>query len=248
VATLETIGISVIDITLSAIADYEALKDEETNTALGAVVNIGAETTIVSIFNKGILINTKVIQYGGSNIDSDIAYIYKIDKDIAKKIKETFAVSHKRYANVDEIYEIVNDDKKQIRINQYEITEVVYYRLIDIFKIIKNDIKNLTNKEINYIIITGGASEMIGFKATAEEIFPCNIIIKELKTIGIRNSKFSTNIGMINYFNQKLLLKGKEYSMISEELVDEMVSTKKQLLNINNDSVIGKLFGYFFDN
>ena len=36
--------------------------------------------------------------------------------------------------------------------------------------------------------------------------------------------------------------------MISEEAADEMVSNKKQLLNINNDSVIGKLFGYFFDN
>ena len=248
VATLETIGISVIDITLSAIADYEALKDEETNTSLGAVVNIGAETTTVSIFNKGILINTKVLQYGGSNIDSDISYIYKIDKNISKKIKETFAVSHKRYANVDEVYELTNDDRRQIRINQYEITEVVYYRLIDIFKIIKNDIKNLTNKEISYIIITGGTSEMIGFKATAEEVFPCNIILRELKTIGIRNNKFSTNIGMINYFYQKLILKGKEYSMISEEAADEMVSNKKQLLNINNDSVIGKLFGYFFDN
>ena len=248
VSTLETLGLSVVDVTISPIADYEALKDEETNTNLGALVNIGSETTTVSIFNKGVLIGSKVIQSGGRNIDGDISYVYHITKDVARKIKETFAVCHKRYSNLDEIYEIVNDDNLPVRINQYEIADVAYYRLVDILKVIKTDINNLTNKEISYIIITGGTSEMIGFKAVAEEVFPCNVIIRELKTIGIRNNKYSSNIGMVNYFSQKLSLKGKEYSMLSSEETDEMVSTKKQVLNVNNESVVGRLFGYFFDN
>lgn len=248
VKTLEEIGLSVTDLTLSAIADYEALGDEETSNNLGALVNIGSETTTVSIFNKGVLISTKVLGLGGRNVDSDIGYVYRVSKDVAKKIKETFAVAHKRYANTDEIYELINDESKPLRINQYEITEVVYCRLIDIMKTVKNDIKNLTNKDISYIIITGGTSEMTGFKAAAEEVFPCNIIIRDPKIIGLRNSKYSTNIGMINYFYQKLLLKGKEYSMVAQEEADEIISTKKQILNFNNDSVIGKFFGYFFDN
>lgn len=248
VSTLEQLGLSVTDITLSPIADYESLKDEETDNNLGALVNIGSEITTVSIFNKGVLISTKVVQFGGRNIDADIGYVYHITKDVARKIKETFAVAHKRYASIEEVYEITNDDSKSLRINQYEITEVAYYRLIDLLKIVKTDINNLTNKEVSYIIITGGTSEMTGFKATAEEVFPYNIIIKEPKIVGIRNNKYSTNIGMINYFYQKLNLKGKDYSMFSNEETEEIVSTKKQVFNINNDSVIGKLFGYFFDN
>ena len=41
--------------------------------------------------------------------------------------------------------------------------------------------------------------------------------------------------------------RGREYSMLNDEQVDELVSTKKKS-NGSNDSFVGKVFGYFFDN
>ena len=52
---------------------------------------------------------------------------------------------------------------------------------------------------------------------------------------------------MIKYFNKKSEFRGREYSMFSEEQTNELVSTKKKS-NLSNDSFVGKVFGYFFDN
>ena len=76
----------------SAMAQYQAIKDKK----VSAVINIGHETTNVSIFNKGILMNTETIQIGGNNIDNDIECIFGVNVFDARKIKEKFSSSHKR--------------------------------------------------------------------------------------------------------------------------------------------------------
>ena len=106
VGLIESIGIEVVDISLNCIGDIYALKNKEMEEQIGAIINVGAEITSVSLYNKGIIVKNSIIQLGGSNIDNDIAYICKIDQDVACKIKEKFALAHKRYASVNDTYEI----------------------------------------------------------------------------------------------------------------------------------------------
>ncbi|MGI6309407.1 MAG: cell division protein FtsA [Bacilli bacterium] len=248
VSVLEKIGIEVIDIVLGGIGDYTALRSTPTETCLGAVVNIGAETTNVSIFNRGIIIKNEVIQLGGRNIDNDLAYIYKLDKADAKEIKEKFAVANKRYAQINESYRVMNLYNEELRLNQYEVSEVVSSRIEEILNFVKKQINLLTNKEISYIIVTGGVSEMPGFNGVVLEVLGKHSYVADLNIMGVRNNKFSTLIGAIKYFNDKLILRGKDYSMFDKEKETDLISTKNQILSFSSDSVIGKVFGYFFDN
>lgn len=248
VSILESVGLEVTDITFNAIGDYCEFRNVETDTCVGAIINIGAHTTNVSIFNKGVMIKSEILDIGGKNIDNDIAYIYKLDKIVAKEIKETFAVANKRLASVNEIYETTNLMGQLLKLNQYEISEVVSSRIIEILKLAKKQINVLTNKEISYIMITGGISEMPGFQLVVEEILGKKAYTMDMNSIGIRKNALSSVSGIIRYFYEKLILRGKEYSMFSKEQEEELVSTKKRLLNFSNNSVIGKVFGYFFDN
>ncbi len=242
VSLIENIGIEVVDISLNSIGDINALKVKGMEEKLGAIINIGSETTTVSIYNKNILIKNSIIGMSGRDVDNDIAYMYKIDLDTAKKIKEKFALAHKKYASSSEIFELPGDRK----INQAEVSEYAMSRLEDILTLAKTELLELTNREMEYIIITGGMSNMNHFELVAESIFGKNVIIGNVRLIGIRNNKYSSAIGNIVYFINKLKVKGKNYTMVNDTDMEVLSSTKKNLINVSNESMLGKVFGYFF--
>jgi cell division ATPase FtsA len=113
-------------------------------------------------------------------------------------------------------------------------------------KLAKKQTYLLTNREISYIIITGGTSEIPGINYLIDEVFDKNTLVGTIDTIGIRSNKYSTVSGLIKCFNAKLNLRNKEYSMFGINDVEELSNQKKKL-NFNDNSVLGKVFGYFFD-
>lgn len=247
VGLIESVGVEVIDISLNCIGDIYAFKNKELDEQVGAIINIGAETTSVSLYNKGIVVKNSIIQLGGRNIDNDIAYIYKIDLDSALKIKEKFALAHKRYASVNDTYEVSTANDEKLKINQFEVSEIVMSRIEEILTLAKKEINILTNKKIQYIIITGGTSNLAHFNYIAEDVFGKDVKIGNVKLTGIRNNKYSSSVGNIIYFINKLKLKGKEYSMFSKSDIEELSSTKRSLINISSESMLGKVFGYFWN-
>ncbi len=249
VSLLSAMGLDVKDITFNSIGDYYEFKSDDIDNSISAVINIGSDTTTVSLFIKGILAKTSIINIGGKNIDNDIKYIFKVDILEARELKEKFAIAHKRYASSNEIIEVSNINGEMIKINQYEISEVVMERVLEILNFAKKELKVLTNKEISYIIITGGVSEMFGFKATVDEVFGPGIAPVSLKTLGIRKNQFSSCSGMIRFFDEKVNLRGKpNYSMFNKSDEEDLISSKKKITNFSNRSILGKVFGYFFDN
>lgn len=242
VGLIENLGIEVIDISLNSIGDINALKTKDMEDKIGAIINIGSETTTVSIYNKNILIKNSIIGMSGKDVDNDIAYMYKINPDDAKKIKEKFALAHKKYATSSEIYELPGERK----IDQSEVSAIAMSRLEEILSLAKKELLELTNREMEYIIIIGGMSNMSHFELVAESIFGKNVIIGNVKLIGIRNNKYSSAVGNIVYFINKLKIKGKNYTMINDTDMEVLSSTKKNLINVSNESMLGKVFGYFF--
>lgn len=244
---IESIGVNVEDISFNNIGDINTFKTAQTEKEIGVVINIGAETTTVSLYNKNIVIKSKVIDLGGVNVDNDIAYIYKIDKEQARKIKEKFALAHKFYASTNDLYEVTTKNNEIIKINQFEVSEVVSSRLEEILSIALKEINNLTNKQIQYIIVTGGMSNMAHFQQLIDEKLGKYAIIGSIRLIGVRNNKYSSAIGNIIYFINKLKLRNKQYSMFNKKEIEELSSTKKNVINLSNDSMLGKVFGYFWN-
>ena len=244
ISIFQSLGIDVVDVNLGSIADYNEFKNNTSDTGVSAVINIGHDITTVSLFNKGIIINSEVIQIGGKNIDNDISYVFKLDKKDSSKLKENFAVAHKKFSRVNDVKEAVTTNRDLISINQYDISQVVMSRLTEILKLAKKQTYLLTNREISYIIITGGTAELPGMSYLVEEIFGSNAKVGNIDTIGIRNNKYSTVSGLIKGINDKLESRDKEYTMID---LDNDASGQNKL-SINDSSVLNKVFGYFFDN
>ena len=242
VSIIESLGIEIVDISVESIGDMNCFRTETLDKSISAIINVGADITTVSLYNKSIPVITKIIGAGGNDIDRDLASMYKIDLKDARKIKEKFALAHVRNASVHDIYETVNIDNVKIKINQKAASEVVMSRISEILTLAKNELKDLTNKPIQYIIITGGTSNMLDFEYVLHDVLP--VASKgAVKLVGVRNNKYSTVIGNIIYFLNTLKLKGMDYSMLSEDDMDELSSPRE---NSNDDTMLGKVFGYFF--
>lgn len=233
-------GLEVVDFTYGIIGDYYENCNATLNKQLGVVVNIGHGKTEIGIFNKGIILKGSILPVGSKKIDKDISFIYKINKKLAKDLKETFAVSVENYADSNDVVEANNNSGEKININQVEISQIVEARLLEIIKSVKNEINNLTNREISYIIITGGITNLVGFPYLVDNLFKCEKIISNMTDIGVRSNDFATCLGLIKYFDKKMKFRNIEYSMVSNDEKNELTTKKKG----NRDKLFDKLSLY----
>ena len=243
---VEKSGVEVVDLCLSAPSSFEEIKTKEYKEKVTALIDIGKENTTISIFNKGIITNSKVLNIGSKIIDEDISYIYYTTKKTARKIKENFGIAHPRYANKSETYETRDVNAKLLSINQYELAGIINKRLVEILNISKNELKVLTNKQISYIMVIGGIVDMPSVDFVLEDIFGYMAKSYSENTLGIRKSRFITVQGAIKLFVKKLNKRGKEYTMFSSEDEDGLIHSKTRIGR--SDSVFGRFFSYFLDN
>ncbi len=244
---LKLSGLETVDIAYTSTGDYYAVKNKKLDELVGAIINIGENKTNVAIYNRGIQIKNSVIPVGSKNVDKDIAYIYKIDLKQAKKLKENFAVAVSKKADNTDVIEVTNSENETNKITQVDISKVVEARLRELLKLVKNEIKNLTNREIRYIIITGGLSEMAGFQNIVDDEFGFVARVCNISTIGVRHNKYSSSLGIIKYFFDKLSLRGKTYNMVDDEEINNLIKTTENVVENTDENITSKIFRHFFD-
>ena len=243
---LEKIGVNLLDYTLGSIGDYYEFQKEIMKENVGCIINIGYMKTEVSIFNKGILTNTETLNLGAYHIENDLAYIFKVSLATAKEIKNDLCAAHKRNVSASIKKEYLTKTNEKMEISEYEATEVSTARVEEILKFAKKQINLLTKKEIHYIMITGGVSEMPNFNLLLEEVFGHSAKIGQTKEIGVRSNIYSSSVGLIKYYEEKLRIRNQEFSIFNENEIESLGSAPKK--SFGDNSILGKLFGYFFDN
>ncbi len=244
---LKLSGIEVIDLAFTTTGDYYEIKNNSIDNLVGAVINIGCLSTNVSIFNKGIQIKNSLLNVGSKNVDNDISYIFKTSSMESARLKEKFAVANFGDADRNDFEEVVCVGGEKININQLEISEVIEARLLEILKLVKKEIKNLTNREISYIMVTGGITELLGFQNTLDKVFGIKARVLNSSTVGLRHNKYSSVLGLIKYYDDKLTLRDKSCNMLNEDEINKIASSEENK-TITNDNIISRVFGHFFDN
>lgn len=238
-------NLDIIDITTTGLADYYNFKSKELDTKNIAIVNLGSTTTNISIFSKGIFINNKIIDDGGFYIDKEIASVYNLKRNETEYLKEKLALAVINNADENETITLTNKNGEEITVNQYELSKIVSEKMDNLLKIIKKNINLLTKKEISYIIITGGLSEIKDINLLINNVFNKNGKIGKINNLGARDNSYSVALGMLKYFNSKLILRNREFSSLTEEEIDAMCTISEK--NTSKNSLISRVVGYFFD-
>ena len=243
---LDNLGISVVDISYDVVGNYFALKTDDMDTNCGVIIDIGYLSTSVSIYNKGVLVNTEKIKVGGFNVLKDISYVYKISLESAKDVYKRVGLGNSKNAsNLDKV-EIKDNNGDKLIVNQVNLSEIIESRIQEILRMAKKQINTLTKRQISYIICTGGIANIGDFDLNVLEIFGKNARVGYINTIGIRDTRYASTLGLIKWYDYNAKLKNYDYSILSLEEQEEF-SKEESEARTSSNSIIGKVFDYFFE-
>ena len=143
----------------SVVAAARAVLSERQKENGVAVVDIGAATTSVAVFEENDLQYIGVVPVGSNNITNDLAVMLAIDTEVAEEIKRRFATGN--FGAVDSPV-VIRWKGKEIRFERSQIDEVVQARLDEILTLVRKELRKAHYEQRlpEGIVLTGGGAKM----------------------------------------------------------------------------------------
>ena len=204
----ETANINVADMYLAPLALANAVLTEAERRSGCALVDIGADTTTVSVFWKNVLRHLVVIPLGSNNITKDIASL-QMEESEAENMKLKYASAYTDNSEIDPTLKYSIDHERQVESRKF--IEIVEGRLEEIIENVRYQIPDdYYGKLLGGIVLTGGGSNM----KNIEKAFTNNTRIEKVRvakfvttTINSSNELIKNKNGMMNTV-LGLLIKG----------------------------------------
>jgi len=154
----ETAGIRVAEMYLAPLALADSVLTEAEKRSGCVLVDLGADTTTVSVYSKNILRHLAVIPLGGNNITKDIATLQMEESD-AERMKLKYASAFTDNNDIDNDLKYSIDTERQIESRKF--IEIVEGRLEEIVENVWFQVPSeFYDKLLGGIILTGGGSNM----------------------------------------------------------------------------------------
>lgn len=187
------------------------LTHDERELGVG-LIDLGAGTTEVAVFERGSLWYTSVIPLGGDNFTNDIAVGLRTPIPEAEKIKKKFGCVAAPVMDEHETIEVptVGRGRKPRVLSRQILADIIQPRAEEIFRLVDADLKRMGyEKSLNSgIVLTGGTALIEGLEEVAEEIF--ELPVRRGDPLGVAGlvdrvstPDYATAVGLILYgFNQ----------------------------------------------
>lgn len=150
-------GLSVIDIIAAPLATSMSLLSHRQKVVGSLLVDIGAETTSVAIFENENILSLNIFPFGSADITNDIALGFQLHLDVAEKTKK----------------------EGNPNLPKKKLEEVIDARLSDMFELIEGHLKKVKRAGLlpAGAIITGGGSSLGQFESAAKNALNLPIAI-----------------------------------------------------------------------
>ena len=194
-------GIEISDIIPSPLASCEAVLTERDKERGVAVIDIGASTTSFSIFEEQNLVHFSVLPVGSMNITNDIAIAFKIDLDLAERIKKEFGTCS--FKGKETPIKIEIEEGKIFLISKKVLSKVISERMGEIFSQLNQQLKEIKmeKKLPAGVVLTGGGAKLAKIKDLAQEKFSLPVRIGKILNCPSleRELEYSVCWGLILY-------------------------------------------------
>mgnify|MGYP004463461883 FL=1 len=167
--SLDNAGIKVAEMYLAPLAMADSVLTEAEKRAGCVLVDLGAETTTVSVYYRDKLRNIAVLPLGGSNVTKDLESL-QIDEINAEamKLKHASALTNEKDIDADATLPI--GDGRTILSRKF--IQVVEARMLEIVENVKYLVPHeFADKLLGGIVLTGGGSNMKNVEKLFHEVF-----------------------------------------------------------------------------
>ena len=201
----ETADIAIAEMLNAPLALAEAVLTEAERRSGCALIDIGSDTTTVSVYSKNILRHLAVIPLGGSNITKDIATLQMEESD-AEKMKMKYASAYTENNEIDNNLKYSIDQDRQVESRRF--IEIVEGRLEEIIENAWYQVPSeYYDKLLGGIILTGGGANLKNIERAFQNHthidkirvakFPIQTITGGNDDIKARNGMMNTVLGLL---------------------------------------------------
>lgn len=209
-------GLNIDGIVTEPLGTSTVILNEDEKELGAAVIDIGAETTDISVFKKGSLVYTKLIPVGGNHITNDISIVCKISSSDSEKIKKHYGAASADMIKNDEIIKINNiAGKGEKEVNILEVAEIMEARIDEMLMLIKKSLIDsgmMESLSAGLVITGGGLFNIKGISEVAQSYFDIPIRLGYPNYIGVANPIYSAAAGIAMY-----VLKNKRTSLLTNK-------------------------------
>ena len=188
----ETAGINVAEMYLAPLALADSVLTETEKRSGCALVDLGADTTTVSVYSKNVLRHLAVIPLGINNIIKDIASLQMEESD-AEKMMLKYASAYTDNNDIDNNLKYPVDAERQVEARKF--IEIVEGRLEEIIANVWCQVpEEYCDKLLGGIILTGGGSNM----REIEKAFRNYIHIEKIRVAKFVTQTITSSLPEIN--------------------------------------------------
>jgi cell division protein FtsA len=209
-------GVETIDVVASPLAISNIALSEKQKIVGVALVNIGDQTTSLSVFENGLLISINTFSIGSSDITNDIALGFKIPLETAESLKLGNGIEE---------------------FSKKKLNEIVEARLCDIFESIENTLKKIKRAELlpaGIVFVGGGANSPLLTELSKSVLkLPSSLgttdIFGNSKT-RLRDPSWFTALGLLTVGKDNSGFEGSSFKNLLKDLKNSIKSSIKQLM------------------
>ena len=215
-------GVEAIDVIASPIACAGIVLSEKQKIVGVALVDIGAETTSLSVFEDGKLISMHTFSIGGTEITNDIALGFKIPLEKPDELKLGNLPAH---AGAREEF------------SSKKLNEVIEARLCDIFESVENNLKKIKRAELlpAGVVFVGGGANTPGLLELSKSVLKLPSSIGATDIFGtaktkLRDPSWFTTLGLLTAGKDGGSYSDSSFSNLFKDLKNTIKSSMKQLM------------------
>src|SRR6201990_3018944 len=170
-------GLVVADMVLEQLAAAEASLTEDDKEFGAALVDVGAETTGLIIYQRGAVQHTAVFPLGGSHFTNDIAFGLRTPIPEAEKIKRSVgcasssSLSEAQRGRMVEVASVGGRAPRQL--SRQSLCDILQPRAEEVLMHVSDEIRDSGwNRQLSSgVVLTGGGALLDGMVEIAEQVF-----------------------------------------------------------------------------
>ncbi len=186
-----------------------ALVDDELEMG-AACIDMGGGTTTLSIFSDGQFVHAEAVPVGGNNVTVDLAKGLSTRLEDAEQLKMIHGSVLPSNADDRDLINIqpisVDEIEVPLQIPRFVITRIIRARIDETFELLRDRLNKsgYGNAVGKRVVLTGGASQLIGLPEAAKCILGRNVRIgRPLGVAGLpetaKGPAFATAVGLLIY-------------------------------------------------
>ncbi len=176
--------LQIDDIIPSPLAAADAVLTPQQKELGVALVDLGANTTSLAVFEEGELLHFAVFPIGSGNITNDIAIGLKTEVAIAESIKKQHGTCILQKPSKDKTDQSrkkieIMEKSSSLEFTKKNLVDIIEPRVSEIFDLIQKELKKINRQELlpSGVVLTGGGAKLPKIRELVKEELklPCEI-------------------------------------------------------------------------